>query len=493
MITDAHATTLKELGAGFVSALKSAQIRKLIGMGELQLSLFDRETWPRSPRGVPRQSASWCAATRTSPPSERANARTCCKQPSASSRRSSTWSQGRAARSATPTAGKIGERAGRVSTSTRSPSTSTSRSPTARSPTSARPSRSTARPRSTGSTCSEPPAATSMLTTQAVVRVYKQLKIAERAYRTIKDALDVAPDPPPPRGPRPRALLPVPARLLPAVRAPSPPRADAVHRRHPTHPSRPRRARPTLPRRQHQSRPRPHPRRPARLQPHRPDRRTRHRLPQPATHRRQPPTPSRGSPTPTPSRPKRSNYSTSNSPRSQSQTSPQHPNPAPTRGIRHLNTENFRLDAGTVLGLTVASGVDEDQGSRSGVARLLVASENFGAGSLMPPFESLSHRGSAAPGAGRSSAVRGRSAKSDHQSCLPLRFHDPRVGWSGTIARSSGVAGELARQGAESGLRLTPSGCRSRVAPEPTPGGHAATCQSAAPRNRGGGSRSAHR
>ena len=42
MITDAHAQTLKELGAGFVSALKSAQIRKLIGSGDLQLSLFDQ-------------------------------------------------------------------------------------------------------------------------------------------------------------------------------------------------------------------------------------------------------------------------------------------------------------------------------------------------------------------------------------------------------------------------------------------------------------------
>src|SRR6516164_2279321 len=42
MITDAHAATLKELGAGFVSALKSAQIRKLINAGELQLSLFDQ-------------------------------------------------------------------------------------------------------------------------------------------------------------------------------------------------------------------------------------------------------------------------------------------------------------------------------------------------------------------------------------------------------------------------------------------------------------------
>jgi Transposase DDE domain len=34
---------------------------------------------------------------------------------------------------------------------------------------------------------------TDTLTSQAVVRVYKQLKMAERAYRTIKDALDVRP------------------------------------------------------------------------------------------------------------------------------------------------------------------------------------------------------------------------------------------------------------------------------------------------------------
>src|SRR5450631_2739959 len=38
-----------------------------------------------------------------------------------------------------------------------------------------------------------------------------------------------------------------------------------------------------------------------------------------------------------------SNYSTSSSTSSQSQTSPQQPNPAPPRGIQHLNHENFRL------------------------------------------------------------------------------------------------------------------------------------------------------
>ena len=37
MMTVPHAATLKKLDAGFVSALKTAQIRKLIGAGELQL------------------------------------------------------------------------------------------------------------------------------------------------------------------------------------------------------------------------------------------------------------------------------------------------------------------------------------------------------------------------------------------------------------------------------------------------------------------------
>lgn len=41
MITQAHAQTLKENGVGFISALKSAQIRTLINAGDIQLSLFD--------------------------------------------------------------------------------------------------------------------------------------------------------------------------------------------------------------------------------------------------------------------------------------------------------------------------------------------------------------------------------------------------------------------------------------------------------------------
>jgi DDE family transposase len=41
MLTKAHAEALTEAGVDFVSALKSAQIRKLLNCGDLQLSLFD--------------------------------------------------------------------------------------------------------------------------------------------------------------------------------------------------------------------------------------------------------------------------------------------------------------------------------------------------------------------------------------------------------------------------------------------------------------------
>jgi transposase len=43
MITQAHAASLKQQGVDFISALKSVQIRKLLDRGDLQLSLFDEQ------------------------------------------------------------------------------------------------------------------------------------------------------------------------------------------------------------------------------------------------------------------------------------------------------------------------------------------------------------------------------------------------------------------------------------------------------------------
>jgi Transposase DDE domain len=42
MITQAHATTLKEQGVDFISALKAPQVKALLAAGDLQLSLFDQ-------------------------------------------------------------------------------------------------------------------------------------------------------------------------------------------------------------------------------------------------------------------------------------------------------------------------------------------------------------------------------------------------------------------------------------------------------------------
>ena len=89
MITDAHAATLKELGAGFVSALKSAQIRKLIKAGR-SAAVAVRSDQPGRDHLTPSSpaSGSWCAATRISRRASAESARTCCKRPSASWTRS---------------------------------------------------------------------------------------------------------------------------------------------------------------------------------------------------------------------------------------------------------------------------------------------------------------------------------------------------------------------------------------------------------------------
>src|ERR1019366_2194091 len=93
------------------------------------------------------------------------------------------------------------------------------------------------------------------------------------------------PDPPPPRDPRPRARVPLHPRLLRRLRAPRAPPRTAVHRRNPARPSRPRQARHPLSIRPRQSRQRHHRPRPPRPHPHRPTRRPRHPLPQHRPHR----------------------------------------------------------------------------------------------------------------------------------------------------------------------------------------------------------------
>jgi hypothetical protein len=193
MITDAHAKTLKELGAGFVSALKTVQIRKLINTGDLQLSLFDQRNLAEiTSEEFPGERLVVCRNPHLA--TERARKREDLLQ--ATERELAKVKQmvdGPRGTLRNATAGKIGERAGRVSNKYKV-AKHFELTIAEGSFTHARKTEQIAAEAALDgiyalrTTC--PP---HELTSHAVVRVYKQLKMAERAYRTIKDTLEVRP------------------------------------------------------------------------------------------------------------------------------------------------------------------------------------------------------------------------------------------------------------------------------------------------------------
>jgi len=193
MITDAHADTLKRLGAGFVSALKTAQIRKLLDSGELQLTLFDETNLAEITSGeFPGERLVVCRNPQLA--AERARKREDLLR--ATERELDQVRQmverPRGSLRSAP-AGKIGERAGRVSNKYKvakhfeltigEGSFSYER----------KQEQINAEAALDGIYVIRTTCATDQLTPQALVRIYKQLKTAERAYRAIKDTLDVRP------------------------------------------------------------------------------------------------------------------------------------------------------------------------------------------------------------------------------------------------------------------------------------------------------------
>jgi transposase len=193
MITDAHATTLKKLGAGFVSALKTAQIRKLISAGELQLTLFDEHNlaeigsaeFPGERLVVCRNPQLAAERARKRQDLLRATERELDKV------RQMVEGPRGSLRSAS--AGKIGERAGRVSNKYRVAKHFELEIADGAFSYRRKSQQIDAEAALDGIYVLRTTCAQDTLTSQAVVRVYKQLKLAERAYRTIKDALDVRP------------------------------------------------------------------------------------------------------------------------------------------------------------------------------------------------------------------------------------------------------------------------------------------------------------
>jgi len=193
MITDAHATTLKELGAGFVSALKTAQIRKLINGGDLQLSLFDQTNLAEiTSQEFPGERLVVCRNPHLA--AERARKRedllTATERELDQVKRMVTGPRG-TLRNAD--AGKIGQRAGRTVNKYKVAKHFDLQIADGAFSYQRKTEQIQQEAALDGIYVLRTTCGTDMLTSQAVVRVYKQLKMAERAYRTIKDALDVRP------------------------------------------------------------------------------------------------------------------------------------------------------------------------------------------------------------------------------------------------------------------------------------------------------------
>lgn len=193
MITDAHARKLKELGAGFVSALKSAQIRTLVGSGDLQLSLFDETNLAEiASQEFPGERLVVCRNPQLA--AERQRKREALLEATeAELDKVKAMVDGPRGRLRGADAGTIGERVGRVSNKYKVAkhfeleindgafSYQRKHEQIAR------------EAALDGIYVLRTTCPTAELTSQAVVRVYKQLKLAERAYRTLKSALEVRP------------------------------------------------------------------------------------------------------------------------------------------------------------------------------------------------------------------------------------------------------------------------------------------------------------
>jgi hypothetical protein len=193
MITDAHAATLKELGAGFVSALKTPQIRKLIGAGELQLSLFDQTNLAEiTSEEFPGERLVVCRNPHLA--AERARKREDLLQ--ATEReldKVCRMISGPRGSLKNATAGTIGERVGRVSNTYKVAKHFQLTIADGCFSYQRKTEQIDAEAALDGIYVLRTTCPADQLTSQAVVRVYKQLKLAERAYRTIKNALDVRP------------------------------------------------------------------------------------------------------------------------------------------------------------------------------------------------------------------------------------------------------------------------------------------------------------
>lgn len=194
MLTQAHAVALTEAGVGFVSALKSSQIRKLVEAGDLQLSLFDETNLAEiSSPLFPDERLVVCRNPALA--AERARKREDLLQATeAELEKVKAMVDGPRGSLRKAGAGEIGERAGRIINKYKIAKhfeleiADGSFSYRRKHPQIA------AEASLDGlyvirTTCP----ASKLRSPAAIVRTYKQLKVAERAFRTMKDQIEIRP------------------------------------------------------------------------------------------------------------------------------------------------------------------------------------------------------------------------------------------------------------------------------------------------------------
>jgi len=194
MFTQAHAEALTQAGVGFVSALKSAQIRKLVDAGDLQLSLFDETNLAEiSSELFPGERLVVCRNPAVA--AERARKREALLQATevelAKVKTMVTGARGSLRAAA---AGKIGERAGKVVNRYKVAKHFELQITDGAFSYTRKPDQIAAEAALDGLYAIRTSCATSKLSSPAsVVRAYKQLKMAERAFRTMKDQIEIRP------------------------------------------------------------------------------------------------------------------------------------------------------------------------------------------------------------------------------------------------------------------------------------------------------------
>jgi len=193
MLTQAHTETLKQQGVGFVSALKSAQIRALVQTGDLQLSLFDETNLAEvSSPLFPGERLVVCRNPAVA--AERARKREALLQATeAELAKVTLMVQGPRGSLRGADAGRIGQRAGRVINKYKVAKHFQLETADGHFAYSRKTSQITEEAALDGLYVIRTTLPENQLHPAAVVRVYKQLKHAERAFRTMKDTLELRP------------------------------------------------------------------------------------------------------------------------------------------------------------------------------------------------------------------------------------------------------------------------------------------------------------